>query len=243
MAEKSRPLYLAQMQAADFLSLSIDDQFRLISRALAGLHEFEYEEPMLGDHLIDPSLRDLFQAEMAGKVMKHASVLIPLVLENGRISVFLTKRPAHFQIHPNRWCFPGGKFDPEDGLKIRTALRETFEETGIPSKKISPIGRLPNFWVCSDVPGKAGFNLSGFVGTLQTPILLNINEAEVSATTTVPLSHFMDPANARIINGEYSFEYEGKTISGSTPALLVMLRDRMANVLGSRPFYTHLSTG
>lgn len=233
---------VALMRHEQFSQLHVNDQLRLIKAALASLDAYEHDTPELGDHLIDPTLSTLFQSEMAGKVMKPASVLIPLVTAHARLSVFLTKRPAHFQIHPNRWCFPGGKFDPEDGTKIRTALRETFEETGIPSRKITPIGRLPNFWVCSDVVGKAGFNLSGFVATLKTPIRLNINEAEVSATTTIPLTHFMNPANASIINGEYSFDYDGKTVSGSTPALLVMLRDRIAKVRDFKPIYTRLST-
>lgn len=231
------------MHASKFLSFHVADQMRLIGAALANLDAYEHATPEHGDHQIDQSLCTVFEAEMAGNLMKQASVLIPLLVGKGAISVFLTKRPPHFQIHPNRWCFPGGKFDPEDITKVKTALRETFEETGIPSRKISLMGSLPNFWVCSDVPGKAGFNLSGFVAALQTPILLNINEAEVSATTTVPLAHFLKPSNKRIVGGEYCFDYQGKTISGSTAALLVMLGERISKVPDFKPVYTRLSTG
>jgi 8-oxo-dGTP pyrophosphatase MutT (NUDIX family) len=202
-------------------------QLLLLRNAISQLDEHEDELPVFGDHFIDPSLTDRFQNEVHKGLTRNASVLIPLVIENGELTVLLTKRPNHFNVHPNLWCFPGGKRDGTDASDLATALRETFEEIGLTADAINTLGRLPKFWVCTDVDGKPGYNLSGFIGILKAPLALNLNADEVCDITRIPLSYFLKPRNARIINGEYSFTHGTTTVSGSTAALLVMLRDRL----------------
>lgn len=64
------------------------------------------------------------------------AVLVPLYDDgNGSVRVILTKRPEHMPTHPGDVVFPGGhRMDGEDPLA--TALREAWEEIGLPAESI-----------------------------------------------------------------------------------------------------------
>lgn len=199
-----------------------------IARVLSPVDAYKSVPLVLGDHFIDETLNDRFNHEVANGI-GNASVLIPLILRNGRVKVMFTQRPAFMRVHPNRWVFPGGKFDPEHDINhADTALRETFEETGITKDRITMIGRLPPFWVCSDLPNRSGICMSAFVGILETPFDLNLNPDEVAAVRELPLYPFIRAGQASIEDGEFIFKTRGIVVSGSTAAQLVMLANRLA---------------
>jgi len=65
------------------------------------------------------------------------------------------------------------------------AIRETYEEVGVPQEHINIIGSLTKLYVY------ASNNLVyPYVGYLQHPIEFNANEKEVERVITVPLSYF-----------------------------------------------------
>ena len=73
---------------------------------------------------------------------KDAAVLILLSsFHNGPELVFI-KRTLYPGPHSGQISFPGGKADPSDPDLEYTALRETQEEIGVPSKQIRIIGSL-----------------------------------------------------------------------------------------------------
>ena len=87
------------------------------------------------------------------------SAVMCLFLENdNKVYILLTKRSQNLSNHAGEICFPGGKVEKSDKDPLDTALRETFEEVGVPRDKIKVIGQLDDY-----ITG-TGFHISVFVG-------------------------------------------------------------------------------
>ena len=71
----------------------------------------------------------------AGK-MRTAAVMVPIIKNNYRYELLLTKRAQHLKDHAGEICFPGGSMEQTDGDHLEAALRETREEVGINSTEI-----------------------------------------------------------------------------------------------------------
>ncbi|CAB3404375.1 unnamed protein product [Caenorhabditis bovis] len=112
------------------------------------------------------------------------SVLVPLVVVNGRESVLLTKRSIHLRSHRGEVCFPGGRRDLGE-TPVETALRETREEIGIPEDAIDIWGPMKG--VFRRQMDQSVTPYVGFIKDSQTLLNLNVNEDEVQAVFTVPL--------------------------------------------------------
>lgn len=72
----------------------------------------------------------------------RAAVLVPLYEEGGRLRLVLTRRPDDMRTHAGDVVFPGGMIDPEDDGPVATALREAWEEVGIPPERAEVLGGL-----------------------------------------------------------------------------------------------------
>ncbi len=92
--------------------------------------------------------------------------------------VLYLKRTHTVETHKGQMAFPGGRCDPEDGNQaIQTALRETWEETGIPPGKIKILGEMPSCMTLT------GYLIQPVVGQLipsieDTPFTLSAHEVE-----------------------------------------------------------------
>jgi 8-oxo-dGTP pyrophosphatase MutT (NUDIX family) len=89
-----------------------------------------------------------------------AAVLV-LISQSNQPGILYTRRATHLRSHPGEICFPGGMREPGDENLWMTALRETYEEVGLPANQIQLLGNLPasrtgaGTWV---VPFVAAFN-------------------------------------------------------------------------------------
>ena len=70
-----------------------------------------------------------------------------------------------------------------------TALRETWEEVGIPSQEINLLGKLPVFSSVSR------FAITPVVGQIPWPYPLKLEPAEVSRAFTIPIEWLANSAN------------------------------------------------
>ena len=68
-----------------------------------------------------------------------AAVLVPLYEDEGRLRVVLTRRPDHMPTHPGDVVFPGGMMEPSDEGPVDTAMREAYEEIGLPRDNVVEI--------------------------------------------------------------------------------------------------------
>ncbi|QMT32552.1 CoA pyrophosphatase [Alysiella filiformis] len=85
---------------------------------------------------------------------RAAAVLIGIAphAKTGAWQILLTRRAETLRHHTGQIAFAGGKCDPNDPSPIATALRETFEETGISPNVWRVSGCLP---VCCTPSGYA----------------------------------------------------------------------------------------
>jgi 8-oxo-dGTP pyrophosphatase MutT (NUDIX family) len=90
-------------------------------------------------------------------------------------------------------AFPGGKWVESDGDTLTTALRETFEETGLDLKAYGcVIGSLDD--VNPVTPGVNHYVVTPYVTFLCQPLELKTN-GEVKEAIWIPISHLKDERN------------------------------------------------
>jgi 8-oxo-dGTP pyrophosphatase MutT (NUDIX family) len=142
------------------------------------------------DFLVRFNLLQLTESEHTYKhllPLKSAAVLIGLI-ESGsesQMQILLTKRASHLRHHPSQVSFPGGKVESTDKSIIDTALRETFEEIGVPQQAITVIGQLPPYQTMS------GFNVTPVVAIIDADQDYQLDNNEVVEIFHVPLQYFL----------------------------------------------------
>ena len=139
----------------------------------------------------EPSLFD--------RVPVAASVLVPIVLRE-RPTVLLTLRTQHMSSHSGQIAFPGGKQDSDDEDLLATAIREAYEEVGLPPQFVQVLGTLP-----VHVTG-TGFSITPVVALVEQGFSIVRNVDEVDEVFEVPLDFLMDPVNHR----RHALELDGK---------------------------------
>jgi 8-oxo-dGTP pyrophosphatase MutT (NUDIX family) len=122
---------------------------------------------------------------------RRAAVLVPLVLSPAGIQLLLTKRTDTVEHHKGQISFPGGAADESDVSLIGTALREAFEEIGLPSDAVRILGMLDEVWTPS------GFLITPIIGVIAAMPLLLPNPAEVQEIISIPFMDFFQKNNVR----------------------------------------------
>ena len=158
----------------------------------------------------------------------RASVLLPIVF-HAEPTLLFTRRTATLAKHSGQVSFPGGRSEPHDVSPLQTALRETFEETGIAPGHVSVAGYLDRYLTGT------GFDIQPVVGLLDPGFVLAPDPREVDEVFEVPLTFLLDPGNrrreSRAIAGRqrrfYAFTYNGHEIWGATAAIIVNLAERL----------------
>jgi 8-oxo-dGTP pyrophosphatase MutT (NUDIX family) len=178
-----------------------------------------------GDHTLNPDMHEM----IAGKRLRDAAVLIPVVDRGEEATVLLTQRAEKLRSHSGQVAFPGGRVDPTDASAEDAALRETFEEIGLPAQLIEVIGRLPDY-----VTG-SGYRIVPVLGIVQPGFELVINDAEVDAAFEVPLGFLMNEANHKRESRVwlerkrfyYTMPYGDRFIWGATAGIIRTLYERL----------------
>ncbi|XP_013912266.1 PREDICTED: peroxisomal coenzyme A diphosphatase NUDT7 [Thamnophis sirtalis] len=143
--------------------------------------------------------------------LAKASVLVPLMVKDGKLCLLFTLRSKKLRRYPGEVCFPGGRNDPTDTDEIATALREAKEEVGLLPEQVEVICRL--------VPriDKTHSVVTPVVAFIEDTFQAQPNPEEVSHVFSVPLEYFIRPAKHSIVPVEtqkgyppfvlHSFEY------------------------------------
>jgi 8-oxo-dGTP pyrophosphatase MutT (NUDIX family) len=121
-----------------------------------------------------------------------ASVLVPLVVREGGLTVLLTRRADHLSDHAGQISFPGGRREPEDADAAATALREAKEEVGLDAEHCEVIGAMPEYLTGT------GFKVTPVVALVTPPFTLQADTREVADIFEVPLAWLMNPANHEV---------------------------------------------
>lgn len=152
----------------------------------------------------------------------------------GDLVIPLTVRHGDLRAHAGEVSLPGGTVDAADASREAAALREAWEEIGLPPELVRVAGSLDDVWI-----PVSNFELRPFVGTVERRPVLVPHDAEVTAIVELPLHALWD---ASVIGDEEfsarglavragAYRYGGVRIWGATAITLGML----AHVLGDAP--------
>ena len=173
---------------------------------------------------------DLNPTRPEPRPLREAAVLIAVEERAGAPAVWLTKRSSRLRHHPGQVAFPGGRIDPGDGSPEAAALREAWEEIGLPAKGVEVLGVLPAHETVT------GFRMTPVVGRVVRSFEPVLEAGEVEEAFTVPLRHLADPANyavrSRMWRGSerryYAVPWGPHYVWGATARIARALADRMA---------------
>lgn len=187
-------------------------------------------------------LERVFKKRRTRKIKREGTFVPAAVMmilkENGEddFSMLFIKRPENSaDAFSGHMAFPGGKMKEEDENKLETAIRETFEETGIDLKKNGRVlGELDDFNPIN--PRANHYVVTPYVSLLTKDTQIIPNNKEVDEVIWIPLSHFKDDRNLeiRIVERpnirvkDFVFRYQDYVIWGLTGRILY--RDRKSVV-------------
>jgi len=179
--------------------------------------------PTRSDYDLNPDARPSATRQLA-----PAAVLVPVV-SRAEPTVLFTRRTPHLSRHAGQVSFPGGRLHTDDSSLVKTALRETEEETGIGADLVQVAGFLD----CYETG--TGFAILPVVGLLPEDFTLSPDPNEVEAVFEVPLDYLLNPASRERRSMEwlgrarqvYAFNYGSHYIWGATAGILVNFADRL----------------
>lgn len=165
----------------------------------------------------------------AGRKLRPAGVLVVISVTGGTPQVILTKRSSALKHHPGQIAFPGGKQDEGDRDVTAAALREAWEEIGLPQDLPQVIGHLP------DHETVTGFRVTPVVALLDQGFQLRPEPGEVDEVFSVPLEHLLNLDRyiiesrrwRRVQRHYYTVPYGPYYIWGATARMLHGLAVRM----------------
>ena len=190
-------------------------------RLWAGIPNWQWDEKSEGSELASSG--------------RKAAVLVPLVERPEGLCVMLTQRTAHLKDHAGQISFPGGRIEDDDDGPVGAALREAFEETGLPQTHVEVLGAMPRYGTST------GFVVTPVVGLVRPGFTLAPAASEVATVFETPMEFLMDPANHRLYRATlpdggqreyFAMPWEGHFIWGATAG---MLRNLYRTLLSAVP--------
>ncbi len=110
-------------------------------------------------------------------------VLCPLVWREGQWHLLFEVRAASLRRQPGEICFPGGRMELGE-TPTQAALRETWEELGVPASQVTVVGEL------DFIAHVTGYLLHPVLAVVEGTCPLVPAPAEVDHVFVVPLSFF-----------------------------------------------------
>ena len=160
--------------------------------------------------------------------LRPAAVLVPLRIRENRLHALLTRRPLTLKAHPGQVAFPGGKLERDEDA-LQGALREAWEELGIPGDQVVPLGSM------NDVRVVTGYRVTPWVGRIPPDLELRPDPREVARAFEVPVRDLVDPTRTRFSVRPYPFrgtvyqtpyfEWQDEVIWGATGKIVLELLD------------------
>lgn len=173
--------------------------------------------------LLNPTMESIRQAKKAGVL----ALFYPD--ETNQAKFLLILRKTYEGIHSAQVGFPGGKFEAQDTSLQAAAIRETFEEVGIPKHTIKVLLELSGVFIAP-----SNFYVHPFIAITQKTPFFKLQEDEVESIIEVDLQHFLDDnvIMNRHVKASYSIDVEvpvfmlnGHVVWGATAMILSEIKD------------------
>ncbi len=175
------------------------------------------------------STTDGYTTPSSSTAPKCAAVLVPLLKQDNQWHLLFTRRTDQVENHKNQVSFPGGACDQEEMTPEQTALRETYEELGIPPQAVRLLGRLPPLLTVTS------YRITPVVGVIPWPIVFRPAMTEVARVFTIPLTWLADRSNRwefYMPGREHSLivyhPFDGELLWGATARITVNLIEALS---------------
>lgn len=120
----------------------------------------------------------------------RSAVMILITPDKDQLSVPFIKRSNQGRYHAGQIALPGGKTEEADKNAIETALRECYEEIGVPPEQISILGILSDIYI-----PLSNYIISPVVGTVVKKPEFIRSENEVEQIILIPLADLFNEQN------------------------------------------------
>lgn len=160
---------------------------------------------------------------------RRGGVLALFYPHAGRLWLPFIQRPTYNGVHSGQISFPGGGLEPDDDSLIATALREAYEEIGVPPATVQVLGQLSPIYI-----PPSNYLVQPVIGYTPTRPAFHLDPYEVEDLLEVPLDDLLDPHNqrqevrplrdARLADVPY-FAVQARVIWGATAMILAELTD------------------
>lgn len=187
--------------------------------------------------MVPPFRQELVKRQKeAMKNAKRAGVLALLYPDNdNNTKLVLILRKTYNGVHSAQVGFPGGKLEEQDTSLKDAAIRETFEEIGVPIDDIEVVKQLTEVYI-----PPSNFNVQPFIAiTRLTPNFIK-EEAEVETIIEVALEHVLNDHNiiTKRVKTSYSvevnvpaFKLNGHVVWGATAMMLSEIKDILKQLM------------
>lgn len=175
------------------------------------------------------------QGEGGEKVKKAAVLALFYPNASNETNFVLILRKTYNGVHSAQIAFPGGKFEIEDADLEYTALRETYEEIGVPIEEVVVLKKLTPVYI-----PPSNFNVQPFLGVLEeTPSFIK-QEKEVEELIEVPIKCFLNESSlvTHRVSTSYSamvevpaFKLNSYIVWGATAMMLSEVKDILNKLL------------
>ncbi len=181
--------------------------------------------------MIPPFRRELIKKQ--GENIKNAkqsavlALLYPDDINETRIVLILRK--AYEGVHSAQISFPGGRVEENDKSLEHTALRETYEEVGVPMENVYVIKTLTDVYI-----PPSNFFVQPFLGFAKSMPQFNRQEDEVEEILEVRLLDLLndDYLITKSVSTSYkvdvevpAFNLNGHVVWGATAMMLSEIKD------------------
>lgn len=186
--------------------------------------------------LSPPFRKDLVEENKAKmKHAKQAGVMALFYPKNSETYLILILRKTYKGVHSAQVGFPGGRFEDSDTNIQETALRETFEEVGVPIDTVKVLKPMTPLYI-----PPSNFTVAPFLGiTEATPDFIKQDD-EVEDIIEVKLTDLLDDTNVSNVSVMTSYKLElevpafilnGHVVWGATAMMLSELKDLLKKAL------------
>ena len=125
--------------------------------------------------------------------VKYGAVLALLFPDNGQTRITFILRQDYNGVHSGQISFPGGGFEEGDETFEKTAIRETFEEIGIPENDIKLLGALSQLYI-----PPSNFLVQPYAGFIQNKTVYNPDIKEVKEVFDLSVEDLLQESSFQI---------------------------------------------